>query len=68
MEFCELIDDYIDKAKKRKAVTALDRASEADIYQLKLIDHEIYILSWVLKIPEQFIERTELELKKSKEE
>jgi hypothetical protein len=63
-EFCYLLKDYIDKAKKRKAITALDRATEADIFQLKLLDHEIYILSWVLKIPEQFIKSVEAEIKR----
>jgi hypothetical protein len=67
-EFNSLLNDYIDKAKKRKAITALDRATDADIYQLKLLDHEIYILTWVLKIPEQFIGKTEAEIKKQNEE
>ncbi len=67
-EFSGLVNDYIDKAKKRKAITALDRASDDDIYQLKLLDHEIYILSWVLKIPEQFINSIESKLEKDKEE
>ena len=66
-EFCELLNDYIDKVKKRKAITALDRATDADIFQLKLLDHEIYILNWVLKIPEQFIGQVEAELKKEQE-
>jgi len=66
-EFSLLISDYIDKAKKRKAITALDRATEAEIYQIKLLDHEIYILSWVLKIPEQFIGQVEAEIEKQKE-
>lgn len=67
-EVCELLNDYMDKAKKRKAITALDRATEAEIYQLKLLDHEIYILSWVLKIPEQFIGHVETEMRKNKQE
>lgn len=67
-EFCLLLFDYIDKCKKRKAVTALDRATDADISQLKLLDHEIYILSWVLKIPEQFIKQVEAEIEKEKED
>jgi hypothetical protein len=67
-EFAALLNDYIDKAKKRKAITALDRASDAEIFQLKLLDHEIYILSWVLKIPEQFIGKVEAEIKKNQEE
>lgn len=67
-EFSVLLDDYIDKCKKRKAITALDRATDAEIFQLKLLDHEIYILSWVLKIPEQFIGKVEAEIKKNEEE
>jgi len=66
-EFSEIIEDYIDKTKKRKAITALDNASETDIYQLKLLDHEIYILSWVLRIPEQFIKQTEVKIKEQNE-
>ena len=67
-EFSALLNDYIDKCKKRKAITALDRATDAEIFQLKLLDHEIYILSWVLKIPEQFIGKVEAEIKKNEEE
>jgi hypothetical protein len=63
-EVCALLNDYIDKAKKRKAITSLDRATDADIFQLKLLDHEIYILSWVLKMPEQFIKNVEAEIKR----
>ncbi|MFA5500113.1 MAG: hypothetical protein WC404_03430 [Candidatus Omnitrophota bacterium] len=63
-EFCALIEDYIDKAKKRKALTALDRATDAEIQSLKYIDHEIYILMWVMRIPQQFIEGVEAEIKK----
>jgi hypothetical protein len=64
-EFMLLIEDYIDKAKKRKAITALDRSTEEDIYQLKLLDHEIYLLSWVLKIPEQFIGNVRAEIERN---
>ncbi len=64
LPFCELLQDYIDKVKKRKEITALDRATDADIFQLKLLDHEIYILTWVMKIPEQFIGQIEAEIKK----
>lgn len=67
-EFCKLLLDYIDKCKKRKAITPLDRADEETIYQLKLLDHEIYILSFVLKIPEQFIGKTERLVKEQQEE
>jgi len=66
-EFSALLNEYIDKAKKRKAITALDRATDADIFQLKLLDHEIYILGWVLKIPEQFTREVEEGIKKENE-
>jgi hypothetical protein len=58
-EFINLVDNYIDSCKKRKAITALDRADNDMIYMLKLLDHEIFILNWVKKIPEQFIKKAE---------
>ena len=67
-EFTLLLDDYIEKVKKRKAITALDVADEKTIQQLKYLDHEIYILSWVKRIPEQFIGNVKAELEKQKEE
>ena len=67
-EFCGLLEDYIDKVSKRKAITALDRASDAEIQQLKYIDHEIYILRWVLRVPQQFIDGVENEIKKENKE
>lgn len=66
-EFCELLDDYINKAMKRKAITALDVATDADIYQLKLLDHEIYFLNYIQRIPESFINKIEAEVEKEKE-
>ena len=62
-EFSVLINDYINKCKKRKAITPLDTADEKVIYELKLLDHEIFILSWMLRVPEQFIGKTEIAVK-----
>lgn len=67
-DFVGLIDEYIDACKKRKAVTALDIADDKAIYQLKLLDHDIYILNWVKEIPQQFINKTEEVIKKVNEE
>jgi hypothetical protein len=58
-EFLGILDDYIDACKKRKAITAIDRADDKTIAELRLLDHEIYILSWVKNIPDQFINKTE---------
>ena len=63
-EFCELVDDFITKSKQRKALTDMSRATEADIYELKLLDHDIYMFTWLMKIPEQFIKNVEAEVKK----
>jgi hypothetical protein len=67
IEFIGLIDDYIDKAAKRKAITALDVANEETIQQLKYLDHEIFILKNVRQWPEQFINNLEQTLKEMKE-
>jgi hypothetical protein len=67
IEFIGLIDDYINKAAKRKAITALDVANEETIQQLKYLDHEIYILNWMKQMPQQFITNLDDELAKQKE-
>jgi len=67
-EFIALLDDYINKIEKRKAITALDRASDAVIAELKLLDHENYILRWVKKIPKQFIDTIDQAVKKENED
>jgi hypothetical protein len=64
VEFCGLLREYIESIKKIKAFTSLDKASDEDIRQLKLLDREVYILSWVLRIPEQFIGQVEADVKK----
>jgi predicted nucleic acid-binding Zn-ribbon protein len=66
-EFVSLLDDYIKKAQDRKLKTRLDLADEKTIEQLKLLDHEIYILTWVKNMPGQFINMIE-EGRKPKEE
>lgn len=64
-EYVGLIQSYIESCKKRKAITALDRlvpgnpADDRTLHELKLLDHEIYILSWVLMMPFEQIKRAE---------
>ena len=57
-DYINLLDEYIGACKKRKAITALDRASEQVIKEIQLLDHEIFILSWAKEIPGQFIKKT----------
>lgn len=55
-EYVELLEDYVSSCAKRKAVTALDNADEKTLYQLKLLDHEIWLIkTFILKIPEKMI-------------
>jgi hypothetical protein len=69
LEFMALVDEYIEACKKRKAITALDIADSSTIEQLKLLDHEVFILNWMKQVPEQFINKTEsaVEAEKKKE-
>ena len=67
VEFIELLDDYIDKCKKRKVITALDMATDKELYELKLLDHEVFILSWVRRMPAQFINNIDEEVKRNEE-
>jgi len=63
--YVNLIKDYVEGCKKRKAVTALDRlipgnmSDDKILQELKLIDHEIFILSWVLEFPFEVLKHAE---------
>jgi hypothetical protein len=57
-EFKIVIQDYIDLMRLKKLQVSLDRADQGLINVLKLMDREIYILEWVLRIPNQFIDST----------
>ena len=65
-DFFDLIDDYINACKKRKAHTRLDVADDKMIYQLKLLDHEIFILDFVKSIPVRYIEKVENSIRREK--
>jgi hypothetical protein len=58
VDYLALVDEYIEACKKRKAITAIDRADDKTIQELRLLDHEIFILSWMKEIPGQFINKT----------
>lgn len=68
--YYDLLDNYINACKKRKLLTPLDNADDKTIHQIKLLDHEIYILNWARQIPMQFINGLEktLEEERKKEE
>ena len=53
-----VIQDYIDILRLKKLNISLDRADDKLIEIMKLMDREVYILEWVLRIPDQFIEAT----------
>lgn len=57
VDFVSLVENYINACKKRKAFTALDTADEKTLQQLKYLDHEIFILSWMLNIPKQVMKQ-----------
>src|SRR3990167_7843748 len=64
--FEDLIRDYITKCKERKTRTSIARATPEEMRDLQLLDHEIYILSWFIDVPHQYIERAERMLDKER--
>ena len=64
-EYIQLLDEYVAACKKRKALTALDSADDKEIYQLKLIDHEIYFVEQFIKIIPQKIFKNEKEIEEA---
>lgn len=68
-EFLSIIDEYVHACMKRKALTALDMATDAEIYQLKLLDHEIYFInSFIKKIPARIFSAEEDLIKKTRKQ
>lgn len=64
-EVRDIIQSYIEDCQLQKLNTPLDSADEKTIQWLKYLDRDIYVLNWVLKIPQQFIDKID---KKSEEE
>ena len=58
-EVCEIIQEVVDYSLLRKLNARTDTLDEKGIQELKYIDREIYLLNWVLKIPQQFIDKVE---------
>lgn len=58
-EFCGLLQEYIDACYMEKLNTRMDIADEKTLDRIKYLDRDIYILNWVLRIPQQYIEQTE---------
>ena len=63
-EVCEIIQEVIDYSLLRKLNERTDTLDEKGIQELKYIDREVYLLNWVLKIPQQFIDKVEKTEKK----
>jgi len=61
-----LIDEYIEKSLLRKLKTRIDTADGKIIDDLRLLDHEIFILQWVKELPAQYIAKIEEEQEKTK--
>ena len=61
------IEKYIDACYMHKLKTGLDTATPEILEELKYIDRDIYILKWVLQIPQQFINKAEAQQKKENE-
>lgn len=58
-EYGDIVAEYIDHLKKVKALTALDTVNPEALERLKLQDHEIFILTWALKIPQSIMKQAE---------
>jgi len=63
-EFNSILDNYVNACMKRKAVTALDTATEKEIYELKLIDHEVFLIKQFIQVIPKKIFFSEQEMEK----
>lgn len=70
-EFVEIINDYISHIERRKVVTSLDTADDKTIQELKYLDHEKYILKFIIGAVNNWINKVEarrLEIQKQERE
>ena len=68
-DYVQLLNDYVDKAKKRKVATRLDIADERTLAELRMLDHEIWFIENFVKIiPTMFITGLDAEIKRIKKE
>lgn len=55
-DYVMIIEDWLQECKRTKALTRLDQATPEQIYQLKLLDFEIYLLNRLIRTPKNVIE------------
>ena len=66
-EYVKILKRYKKKIEKRKALTSLDTASDEAIAQLKILDHDKYMLNYFIDCVEGFfkvVEKTKEEVKR----
>lgn len=60
-EFAEILNDYKRHCEKRKAHTSLDTASDDTIAELKKLDHDKWMLNFILGAIDRSINKVEQE-------
>ena len=51
-EYVDLLEEYVQACKKRKAITSLHNADEKTLQQLRQLDHEVWFINtFILQIP-----------------
>lgn len=69
IEFMSILEEYARACMKRKALTTLDLATDKEIYELKLLDHEVYFInSFIKKIPSKIFSAEEDMLKRMRDD
>ncbi|MCD6346470.1 MAG: hypothetical protein J7L96_03520 [Bacteroidales bacterium] len=68
-DYIQILDDYVEKIKKRKAAIRLDIATDEEIQISKWLDHEAwFILNYIKPLISSFVEGLEKKLNKIKRE
>jgi len=68
-DYCLLLDNYIKNLLEYKKNFNISQATDEQIYQLKLYDRDIWLISnFIRKAPRLFVENLEAEIKKKREE
>jgi len=55
-DYVKLLEDYVDKVMKRKAIFRYDVATDAEIQEMKYLDREAWMIkNFIVKIPQIFV-------------
>jgi len=69
IDYVQILNDYVDKVKKRKALLRFDQATQEDIDATKYLDHEAWFIeNYIKPLVNNFVSGLDAAVKKQQRE